>query len=35
MSEELGQPYQSQLLRRLIEMAERMARQAEMEASDE
>lgn len=27
-------PYESQLLRRLIEMAERMRREAEMEASE-
>ena len=34
MSEELGQPYQSQLLRRLIEMAERMRVQVPMEPSE-
>lgn len=34
MSEELGQPYQSQLLRRLIEMAERMRLEVPMEPSE-
>lgn len=35
MSEELGQPYQFQLLRRRLEMAERMRLEQDMEASDE